>query len=57
MQVANNERYQKIIRNELEGIYGLGNKRNLENWKSYSGIDFINDTASEDAYKGIIPKL
>ena len=57
MQAANNQRYQKIIRNELEGIYGLGSKRTLEDWKNYSGIDFINDTASEDAYKGITPKL
>ena len=57
MQAANNQRYQKIIRNELEGIYGLGSKRTLEDWKNYSGIDFTNDTASEDAYKGITPKL
>jgi hypothetical protein len=57
MQVANNQRYQKIIRNEIEGIYGLGTKRNLEDWKNYSGIDFINDTASDDAYKGITPTL
>ena len=57
MQAANNQRYQKIIRNELEGIYGLGTQRTLEDWKNYSGIDFINDTASEDAYKGVTPKL
>ena len=57
MQVANNQRYQKIIRNEIEGIYGLGIKRNLEDWKNYSGIDFINDIASDDAYKGITPTL
>jgi hypothetical protein len=57
MQVANNQRYQKIIRNEIEGIYGLGTKRNLEDWKNYSGIDFINDIASDDAYKGITPTL
>ena len=57
LQAANNQRYQKIIRNELKGIYGLGTKRNLEDWKNYSGIDYINDTASEDAYKGITPKI
>jgi Glycosyltransferase (GlcNAc) len=57
LQVANNERYQKIIRNELEGIYGLGSKRTLQDWTNYSGIDYINDIASEDAYKGITPKL
>jgi hypothetical protein len=57
MQVANNQRYQKIIRNEIEDIYGLGTKRNLEDWKNYSGIDFINDIASDDAYKGITPTL
>jgi len=57
MQVANNQRYQKIIRNEIEGIHGLGTKRTLEDWKNYSGIDFINDTASDDAYKGITPTL
>jgi len=57
MQTANNLRYQKIIRGKLEGIYGLGTERTLEDWKGYSGIDFINDTASEDAYRGITPKL
>ena len=57
MQIANNQKYQKIIRNEIEGIHGLGTKRNLEDWKNYSGIDFINDIASDDAYKGITPKI
>ena len=57
MQITNNQKYQKIIRNEIEGIHGLGTKRNLEDWKNYSGIDFINDIASDDAYKGITPKI
>ena len=34
------ERLSKIIDGELKGIYGLGDKRNLENYEFLSGIDF-----------------
>jgi len=57
MQVANSQRYQKIIKGELDGIYGLGNKRTLIDWEVYSGVNYAEGIASEDAYKGITPKI
>jgi hypothetical protein len=57
MQANNSQRYQKIIHGELEGIYGLGNKRTLTDWEEYSGISYAENRVSEDVYKGITPKL
>lgn len=49
--IANNRLNCLIGRNnEIDlGEYGLGDKRTLEDWKKYSGIDFINNIVHQDA--------
>jgi hypothetical protein len=37
------------------GVYGLGNKRTLNDWKIYSGIDFLSNIIHKDTKDGLEP--
>lgn len=56
-QKVNMKRYREILTGELKGVYGLGLQRSYDDWVKYSGVDYVNGTASEDAKKGITPTL
>jgi hypothetical protein len=60
INIISAERIQNII-GVLDtidlGIYGLGTVRTLDEWKSYSGIDYKNKLLHSDTYNGIEPPL
>lgn len=55
LSVASNERYWEVMNGELEGPYGLGNKRSMKDWEIYSGVSFVDTIGHPRAYKGYIP--
>lgn len=40
-------RSEQLIKNKIEGIYGLGKKRTLEDWSILSGVDFFKHTITD----------
>lgn len=38
------QRYSDIIHGKIKGVYGIGWKRSLNDYKNFSGIDYINKT-------------
>jgi hypothetical protein len=58
-------KYNEIATNRLNclvgrdscdlGQYGLGKERTINDWKDYSGIDFLNKTVHKDTVEGIEP--
>ena len=50
-----NERYNRIVRGDDLGIYGLGTKRSLLDWEVYSGASYKDGVAHPDVFKGVVP--
>jgi hypothetical protein len=49
-------RYKSILNGTLQGVYGLGYKRSMQDWINYSGVNLLTATATNEAYSGAIPQ-
>lgn len=41
------KKLEPLVKNEISGVYGLGNKRTMEQWIDFSGVDFFNKKLNE----------
>ncbi len=46
------KRFDDLITGKLSGIYGLGSERTVEDFKNFSGIDYVNKTLDQKATVG-----
>lgn len=55
LSTINNHRFLQIVTGEDLGVYGIGNKRSLQEWEIYSGTSFKDRVAHPNVSKGVIP--
>ena len=49
-------RVRQILTGKQKGIYGLGSERTLQEYASFSGVDYINETINLESYINTLPK-